>query len=102
PANDPRSQLGYSLALLPGDSGQVDYLYQRLLTADAAEMGVLRGALKPYRDRILPMLLAELAKGSATREEEVGAEQAKDRLAERKARAAVALVGLGEAQKVWP
>ena len=38
----------------------------------------------------------------ATRDEEADSEQAKDELAERQARAAVALVRLGHADQVWP
>ncbi|MFI5459403.1 MAG: SUMF1/EgtB/PvdO family nonheme iron enzyme [Isosphaerales bacterium] len=58
--NDSRSQLGYSLALLPGDPGQIDYLYGRLLAADPAETAVLRASLKPYRDSLTSRLWSEL------------------------------------------
>ena len=50
----------------------------------------------------LPLFQAELAKGPTAREKEAIAEQARDQLAERQARAAVALVRLGRAGEVWP
>ena len=50
---------------------------------------------------VLPVLQAEFAKSSSSVNEE-GSEEAKDRLAERKARAAIALVRLGNADRVWP
>jgi serine/threonine protein kinase/formylglycine-generating enzyme required for sulfatase activity/tetratricopeptide (TPR) repeat protein len=42
-------RLHASLALLPVDDAQVDYLYRRLLDADADQLPVLREALKPHR-----------------------------------------------------
>ena len=50
---------------------------------------------------VLPVLQAEIARSSASVNEE-GSEEAKDRLAERQARAAIALVRLGDADLVWP
>ena len=50
---------------------------------------------------VLPVLQAEIAKSLASVNEE-GSEEAKDRLAERQARAAIALVRLGDADEVWP
>src|SRR5262249_39324827 len=41
-----------SLALLPADEGQVEYLYQRLLQADPSQLPVLRDALFPQRDTL--------------------------------------------------
>lgn len=43
--NDPRKQLHASLALLPVDAGQVEYLYERLLKAEPQEAVVIREAL---------------------------------------------------------
>jgi serine/threonine protein kinase len=48
-APDSRRKLHTSLALLPVDPGQVDYLYGRLLDAAPHEVPVLREALRPYR-----------------------------------------------------
>jgi serine/threonine protein kinase/formylglycine-generating enzyme required for sulfatase activity len=50
---------------------------------------------------VLPVLQAEIAKNWASAIEE-GSEEAKDRLAKRQARAAIALVRLGNADQVWP
>jgi formylglycine-generating enzyme required for sulfatase activity len=45
---DTRKQLHASLALLPVDDGQVDYLRRHLLTAEPQEVIVLREALRPH------------------------------------------------------
>jgi formylglycine-generating enzyme required for sulfatase activity len=45
---DQRKQLHASLALLPVDSGQVEYLYGRLLTAEPQEVIVLGEFLRPH------------------------------------------------------
>jgi eukaryotic-like serine/threonine-protein kinase len=50
---------------------------------------------------VLPVLQAEIAKSLGSANEE-GSEEAKDRLAKRQARAAIALVRLGNADHVWP
>ncbi len=42
---DPRKQLHASLALLPGNSGQVEYLYERLLEAEPQEVVAIRELL---------------------------------------------------------
>ncbi len=47
--NDPRKQLHASLALLPVDAGQVEYLYQRLLKSEPREMIVIREALLEHK-----------------------------------------------------
>jgi serine/threonine protein kinase/formylglycine-generating enzyme required for sulfatase activity len=46
--HDARRQLHASLALLAVDSGQVDYLSRRLLTANPQELFVIREALQPH------------------------------------------------------
>jgi serine/threonine protein kinase/formylglycine-generating enzyme required for sulfatase activity len=53
---DARKQLHASLALLPVDPGQVDYLYERLLDADPQEVIVLREALRPHADSLAERL----------------------------------------------
>ena len=58
--SDPRSPLGYSLALLPDDHRQLDYLYTRLTTAAPAEMAVIRDTLKPLRRELTDRLWNEL------------------------------------------
>jgi tetratricopeptide (TPR) repeat protein len=53
---DARKQLHASLALLPVDSGQKEYLYNRLLNADVQEVPVLRAVLAPYKDAFVDRL----------------------------------------------
>jgi serine/threonine protein kinase/formylglycine-generating enzyme required for sulfatase activity len=47
--NDRHKQLHASLALAPVDAGQVDYLYGRLLEAQAQEVTAIRQALRPHQ-----------------------------------------------------
>jgi formylglycine-generating enzyme required for sulfatase activity len=56
--HDRRKQLHASLALLPVDASQVDYLEERLLDAQPEELLVLREALAPYREQLLNHLWA--------------------------------------------
>jgi formylglycine-generating enzyme required for sulfatase activity len=49
-ADGSRPKLHISLALLPVDPGQVEYLYQRLLDAEPQEVAVIVDALAPHRD----------------------------------------------------
>jgi serine/threonine protein kinase len=53
-----RQKLHVSLALLPVDPGQVDYLYGRLLDAQPHEVPVIRDALGPQKDVLLDKLWA--------------------------------------------
>ena len=53
---DSKERLNASLALLPVDEGQVEYLYQRLLRAAPGELPVLREALKRYWKRLVERL----------------------------------------------
>ncbi len=48
---DARKQMHASIALLPLDPGQVEYLYGRLLTGDPEEVRVLREVLQPHRGK---------------------------------------------------
>ena len=59
--HSPGKQLHASLALLPVDSGQVDYLYDRLLDAQPHEVPVIRDALAPHKDGLLDKLWAVVA-----------------------------------------
>ncbi len=45
-------RLRASLALLPGDESQVDYLYDRLINAAPAEFDIIRQALLPHKERL--------------------------------------------------
>src|SRR5208337_4350716 len=51
-----REHLHASLALLPVDPSQVDYLFNRLLSATENELPVLRDALKTHQSTLTPKL----------------------------------------------
>jgi formylglycine-generating enzyme required for sulfatase activity len=55
-AHGSRQQLHLALALLPSDKGQVAVLQQRLLDASAAEVLVIRGALRAHTEQLTPQL----------------------------------------------
>jgi formylglycine-generating enzyme required for sulfatase activity len=67
-ADGSRQQLHASLALLPLDPGQVEYLYARLLDADAREVAVLCDALAPHRQQLRDRLWAAAERPAAGRE----------------------------------
>jgi formylglycine-generating enzyme required for sulfatase activity len=65
-AAEPGRQLRASLALLPVDATQVDYLLARLLAGEPQEVLVIRGALLPHKAALSDRLwAAALAAGSA-------------------------------------
>jgi hypothetical protein len=51
-----KEHLHASLALLPVDTRQIDYLYQRMLNVDGVELSVIIESLKPYREQLVPKL----------------------------------------------
>ena len=53
---DSKARLHASLALLPRDDRQVDYLLERLLVASPQELLVIRTGLVPYRERVTDRL----------------------------------------------
>jgi serine/threonine protein kinase/formylglycine-generating enzyme required for sulfatase activity len=53
-----RQKLHASLALLPEDASQVDYLSGRLLDAEPGEVSVIRDALAPHKSALLDKLWA--------------------------------------------
>ena len=55
-SSDKREHLHASLALLPVDASQVDYLFDRLKKATSSELPVLRDALKAHRSTLTPEL----------------------------------------------
>ena len=57
-----RQKLHASLALLPVDATQVDYLCGRLLDAGPHEVPVIRDALAPHKDSLLDKLWAAVEK----------------------------------------
>ena len=58
--NDSPKQLYASLALLPVDPKQVDYLYERLMKAGPQELIVIREALFDHRSELVPRLWSVL------------------------------------------
>jgi serine/threonine protein kinase len=66
-SHDAHKQLHASLALLPRDAGQVDYLYDRLLNAQPHELPVIRDALLGHKDDLTDRLWTVLGdpKGDA-------------------------------------
>src|SRR5271157_1205457 len=61
-ADTSRKKLHASLALLPGDANQVDFLFSRLLAASPTELPVpvIRDALKPHQASLIPKLWSTL------------------------------------------
>ena len=55
-----KERLHASLALLPVDAGQVNYLLERLLKADPDVFPVIRDALKPHREELVERLWSVL------------------------------------------
>jgi serine/threonine protein kinase len=51
-----KEHLHASLALLPVDGGQVEYLYGRLLDADPQDVAVIRDALRPHKEALVERL----------------------------------------------
>ena len=74
------------------------------LVMDAAPRDFARlfPVARPHAAQTVPAWQSELAKVPEPGGREQGSESAKDQAAERRARAAVALLRLGEAQSVWP
>ena len=58
--DDSREKLHASLALLPVDAAQVPFLEKRLLVASPSELPVLRAALKPHQETLVPKLWSVL------------------------------------------
>ncbi|MBV8556855.1 MAG: SUMF1/EgtB/PvdO family nonheme iron enzyme, partial [Planctomycetaceae bacterium] len=58
--DDSKEHLNSSLALLPVDAGQVEYLYNRLLNTNPVDLPVIREALKDHRGMIVERFWAVL------------------------------------------
>ena len=56
---DSQNQFAIQMALLPVDAAQIDPLYEQLLAAEPADVGVIIGGLKPYQNRLLDRLWHE-------------------------------------------
>ncbi len=61
----PKAKLHASLALLPVDPSQLEYLESRLFDAAPDELLVLRDSLRPYQSRLPPKLWPILAEAKA-------------------------------------
>ena len=59
--DDSQEKMHASLALLPIDGGQVNYLYRCLHGADPNKMGVLRDSLAPYKESLTDWLWRDLS-----------------------------------------
>ncbi len=66
-------QLHASLALLPVDGGQVEYLYGRLLDAGPQDGTVIRDALWPHKEELVERLWGVLGDARADPERRLGA-----------------------------
>jgi formylglycine-generating enzyme required for sulfatase activity len=62
---DSRARLHAALALLPADPSQVDYVVERLLQAGPQELPVIRDALRPRAEEVIPRLWGVLDSDSA-------------------------------------
>src|SRR5271166_5664408 len=78
-------------------SDDPDLLADLLLDSEEKPFAVLFDKLKAHQERTLPLLEAEVAKKASSEAKDAE----KDHLAQRQARAAVALVSLGQGEKVW-
>jgi serine/threonine protein kinase/formylglycine-generating enzyme required for sulfatase activity len=67
--HDGRKHLHVSLALLPVDPGQVNYLYERLLDAQPHAVPVLRDALAPHQAELLNRLWLAVEKPEKGKEQ---------------------------------
>jgi formylglycine-generating enzyme required for sulfatase activity len=67
-SKDARKQLHARLALLPVDATQVEFLYARLLDAEAQEVGVIRDALAPHQAALVDRLWAKVERPGKGRE----------------------------------
>jgi formylglycine-generating enzyme required for sulfatase activity len=65
-ALDSKEKLHASIALLPVDPRQVDYLLGRALIADPGLMAVLRDSLQPHRTELVDRLWRELDEANST------------------------------------
>ena len=78
-------------------SDDPDILADLMLDSEEKPFAILFDKLKVHQERTLPLLEAEVAKKASSEAKDAE----KDHLAQRQARAAVALVRLGEGEKVW-
>ena len=100
-----RSETARSLAtdiLADYASDEPGVLAELLMVADPKAYGTLFPVAERQAAKAVPVFQAELARRPLTGDSKPGSEQRQDELAERQARAAIALVRLGKADEVWP
>ncbi len=73
-----------------------------LMDAEPKAYSILFDVAQRQSLQTIPLLQAEIDKKASPEASETNPEQVKDRLSERQARAAVALVRMGKAEEVWP
>ena len=73
-----------------------------LMDADPKAYAAFFPIAQRQEAKTLPLFQAEIAKKATIPDSDKDSEMVKDRLAERQARAAVALVRMGKAEEVWP
>jgi eukaryotic-like serine/threonine-protein kinase len=59
-SNDSKERLHAALALVVEDAGEADFLYERLLTARADDLPVIRDALTSHKEKMAPRLWGQL------------------------------------------
>jgi eukaryotic-like serine/threonine-protein kinase len=94
--NNKDHELHASLALLPVDPGQVEYLYRRLLVAEPQELPVICHALEPHKAELLERLWALVAAMPRATGSDANSATASERL-----RAAAALAAFDAANERW-
>jgi formylglycine-generating enzyme required for sulfatase activity len=96
------SERGFATTVLADYASDVpDLLADLLMDADPKSYTVLFSVVARQAAKTLPLFQAEIQKIANPPESETNIEQIKDRLAERQARAAVALVRMGHPEEVW-
>ena len=64
-------RLNLSLALLPSDPGQLDYLKSRLLAADAGQIHTIRQLLRGHQDDLVPELWKTATRSASDRDDQL-------------------------------
>ncbi|MGO8747052.1 MAG: protein kinase domain-containing protein [Thermoguttaceae bacterium] len=75
-SDDPKAQLHASLALLPVDAGQVDYLYERLLKAAPSQVPVIVALLADHKAELVEHLWSVLEDANGDSDERLRAASA--------------------------
>ena len=99
----PETQHILATTILKDYAGDVpESLAGLLMEADPTAFAQFLPVAQRTSASIVPLLQAEIERGRKNRKNAAGSEQIEDSLPDRQARAAVALVHLGQADSVWP